>query len=275
MKIKSLLLLVGFVLGCAAGALIWQRFAGAKLSAENHELRAEAARVAQLTEENAQLKSERVDPAELKRLRDGQTELIRLRGQTGQLRREAEEAKAAAARSQAAAQLAAASATAVTPPAQTIESPTMTYTAAATVKVGWRTAAATGGWSLPSGKRGFVLLMPSDPGDGTVRLRALVVQVPEILLASAGLDGLKTDGNAGEGGGALTPEQLQVLQSSFRKKEGVEIISAPAITVANGQQAQITTSDPAVTIDVVPTITPDKQGVEVVVGAQVNLPRTQ
>jgi hypothetical protein len=261
------------LLACGLGLALWLQVRSQKtLQLEVARLRAELAALESLRAENERLREERVDPTELKRLRDGQAELIRLRGQAGQLRREAQEASAAAARAQAAAQLAVASAappSAVAPPSP----PAQTYTANATVRAGWRAAAATGGWPLPNGKRGFVLLLPSNPGDGTVSLRTLVVQVPENLLASAGLEGLKVDGNSGNAGGALTLEQVQVLTSSFRKQEGVEIISAPQVVVASGQPAQIATSDAGATIEVVPTITPDQQGVEIVVGAQVNLPR--
>jgi hypothetical protein len=283
MKSKTLLLVLGFLAGFGVGVFVWQKFVATKLATENQQLRAEAGKVAALSDENARLASERVDPAELKRLREGQAELIRLRGQAGQLRREAQEAKTAAAASA----RAVAQASAAAPTAQpTNEVSVTTYTANAVVRVGWQMAAATGGWQLPSGKRGFVLLMPSDPGDGSVNIRSLVVQVPENLLASAGLDGLKADGNAGKGSGNLTPEQLQVLTSSFRKKEGVEITGGPNISVLSGNQGQITDTVPftlpsgqtyntGTAIEVTPTITPDKQGVEIVVGAQVNLPRTQ
>ncbi len=274
MKNKLIFLLVGFLAGLGAGIFIWQNLVTRPVTLENQQLHAEAGKVVALAEENARLVNERVDPAELKRLREGQAELVRLRGQTTQLRREAQEANSAAARAQVAAQAAAAAA-ATPPPAPTNNAaPTTAYTASATFRVGWRTAAATGGWVLPSGKRGFVILMPAEAGDGTVSIRSLVFQVPETLLAAAGLDGLKAEGNAANGGAALTTEQLQVLTSSYRKKEGVELMSAPQISVASGQSAQVSVADSGSTIAVTPTIMAENQGVEIAVNAQLNLPRS-
>ncbi len=272
MKSKLIFLLVGFLAGLGAGIFIWQNLVTKPVTLENQQLHAEAGKVVALAEENARLVNERVDPAELKRLREGQAELVRLRGQTTQLRREAQEANSAAARAQVAAQAAAAAA-ATPPPAPTNAVPTTAYTASATFRVGWRTAAATGGWVLPSGKRGFVILMPAEAGDGTVSIRSLVFQVPEALLTAAGLDGLKAEGNAANGGAALTTEQLQVLTSSYRKKEGVELMSAPQISVASGQSAQVSVADSGSTIAVTPTIMAENQGVEIAVNAQLNLPR--
>lgn len=271
--ITGVLALLACVLGVVAflqnGSIERQRVEAGRLRVQLTDLES-------LRAENERLQKERVDPAELKRLRDGQAELVRLRGQTTQLRREAQEANSAAVRAQAAAQAAASAAAAATPTtAPTNALPPATYTASARLNVGWRTAAATGGWVLPSGKRGYVVVMPSDPGDGNVNVRALVFQVPEELLARAGLDGLKADGNAATGSGALTQEQLQVLTSSYRKKEGVELINAPQVSVASGNQAQVSVPESGLAIDVTPTITPDKQGVDIVVGAQLNLPRTQ
>lgn len=281
MKNKTFLLVIGFLTGLAVGVFVWQKLVTAKLASENQQLREEAKKVAALTDENARLASEHVDPAELKRLRDGQTELIRLRGQAGQLRREAQEAKAAATRTaqQAAAQ---------TPPTNqpTNDLPVETFTANVTANVSWGMAVVTGGWRLPSGKRGFVILQPSDPGDGSVLVMSRIVELPENLLAGFGLDSLKADGNAGRGSGILTVEQLQDLLKRLEKTEGVALHNAPQVTTPSGRQAQVqavelhtTPSGQTYTtgqvIDVTPTIAADKQTVELVVGAQLNLPRTQ
>ena len=96
MKNPKTLLVLGFLAGFGVGVLVWQQFVTARLATENQQLREEVKKVAALTNENARLAIERIDPAELKRLREGQSELPRLRGQVSQLRRDVQEAKAAA-----------------------------------------------------------------------------------------------------------------------------------------------------------------------------------
>lgn len=281
MKSPKVLIAIGFVAGFGVGVFVWQQFVTARLAAENQQLREEVKMVAVLTDENVRLTSERIDPAELKRLRDGQAELLRLRGQVSQLRREAQDAKAAAAK--AAQQMAA-----QTPPTAqpTNDLPVEIFTANATANVGWGMAVVTGGWRLPSGKRGFVLLQPSDAGDSSVLVNSRIVELPENLLASFGLDALKADGNAGRGNGILSAEQLQDLLKRLEKTEGVEVLMAPRVTTPSGRQAQVQAVDhhalpsgqtytTGQIIEVTPTIAADKQSVELVVGAQLNLPRVK
>jgi len=81
-----MLLAISFLAGFGGGVLVWQQFVTSRLAVENQQLREEANKVAGLSEENARFASKRIDPEELKWLRDGQAELLRLRGQVSQLR---------------------------------------------------------------------------------------------------------------------------------------------------------------------------------------------
>jgi hypothetical protein len=279
MKNSKLLLTVGFVIGFAAGVFVWQRFVTARLEAENLHLRDAAKKSAGLAEENARLANERIDPDELKRLRDGQADLLRLRGQMGQLRRELQTAQAAAAK-------------AVTAPAESIspvnqetnELPVDTFTANVTATIGWKQMLVTGGWQLPSGKRGFVLLQPHVSEDGSVRVESRIFDVPDDLLAGLGLDQLRARDQAVVDGGILSVEDALALVKKLQKLEGVDLLTAPQVTTLNGRQAQISVTEShslpsgqtyttGPIIDVVPTIGADKQTVELVLGVQLNLGR--
>ncbi|MSU58640.1 MAG: hypothetical protein EXS35_10765 [Pedosphaera sp.] len=287
MRKSVFLLVVGFVAGFAAGVFVWQRAVVGKLESENQQLSGDAKKLAALTEENTRLAGERVDPAELKRLREGQAELLRLRGQVPQLRRELQAAKAEAA---AAAALKSAAQFAEAKP-ETNDPPVDKFTVEVTAQVGWHMAVVTGGWRLPSGKRGFIFLQPTDMGDGTVHVQSHVVALPENLVASLGLEQLKSDGKTSNGSRIFTAEQIQRLIKGLQKPEGSEILegegeilSAPRVVVLSGNRAQIgvtqvhtlpsgQTYTTGPVIDVTPTIATDKQTVELVVGGQVNLPR--
>lgn len=280
MRNSKLLLTVGFVISFAAGVFVWQRFVTARLEAENLQLREAAKQAVALSEENARLANERIDPDELKRLRDGQAELLRLRGQVAQLRRETEDAKAAAAM----AARARSKSTAEQP--QLGESPVESFTNNVTASVGWNHTLATGGWRLASGNRLFVFLKPVPITDAnTVLVQGKIAEVPEHLLSQLGLEGFKTDGQENTGN-IFSPEQSERLAKALEQTEGVKLLSAPRVGALSGQQALISvtkahslptgesyTTGP--TINVVPTIAPDRQTVELVVGAKLDLPRAR
>lgn len=279
MRNSKLLLTVGLVTGFAAGVFVWQRFVTARLATENLQLREAAKQAVALSEENARLANERIDPGELKRLRDGQAELLRLRGQMGQLRRGLQTAQAAAAKA------ATAQASSISPVNQeTNELPVDTFTANVTAIVGWKQMVVTGGWKLSSGKRAFVLLQPQDMGGNAVQLESRVFDVPDDLLAGLGLDHLRASDQAVTDGGILSAEDALALVKKLQKLDGVDLLAAPRVTTLTGQQAQISVTEShslpsgqtyttGPTINVVPTIGADQQTVELVVGVQWNLGR--
>jgi hypothetical protein len=280
MKHPKLFLAVAFLAGFAVGVVVWQRFVADRLAAENLALRDQVKQMAALTEENAQLRGEQIDPGELKRLRDGQAELLRLRGQAAQLRRETQEAKAAAATAARAGTQSAAE------QPQSAESPVESFTNNVTASVGWNHTLATGGWRSPTGNRLFVFLKPAPGTDAnTVLVQGKIAEVPEHLLSQLGLEGFKTDGpeNAGN---VFTPEQSEQLANALEKTEGVKLLGAPRVITQSGQPASVSIAEAhslptgeryttGPTINLVPTIAPDKQTVELVVGAKLDLPRAR
>jgi type II secretory pathway component GspD/PulD (secretin) len=110
------------------------------------------------------------------------------------------------------------------------------------------------------------------------------VELPNELIGRYGLDDLIADGQTSAGSGILTAEQTQRAIRDFEKTDGVDILAAPQVVTLSGRQAQVsvTQSHPLPSgqtyttgpvIDVTPTIAADRQTVEFVVGAQLNLPR--
>ena len=270
-----LLLVIGLVLGLLIGFLIWETSRGGQLRAENMRLAEQAKTAETLRAENARLTGERVDADEVKKLRDGQTELLRLRGQVSQLRREAQTARATAP------PLAAAAPTNAVPE----ESPVDSFTATVTQSVGWKQALVTGGWRLPSGKRAFVLMQPSaENGDGTVMLRSQIVEMSDQAVAAAGFQAVAAEERTSTTSSVLSAEQAGKLLADLKQMEGVDIISSPQVLTASGRQAQVSVTDVRTLpsgqtyhtgpmVEITPTISADKQNVELVVNAQLNLPR--
>jgi predicted RecA/RadA family phage recombinase len=262
-------LLAGFV-----GGILWQQSAISRLKAENEQHREKSKQVDSLLAENERLSQEKIDPAELQRLRGSQSELLRLRGQVSLLKREVQEAKTAAT----------ALVGTVPQPAATNdeqgELPIQTYVANANASVGWNQALVTGGWKTPSGKRALVLVQPEPGTDAnTVTVQTRMVELPENLLSAMGFDSLKTDNRLNARGSALSAEQVQNLVKTLEATDGVDLITAPVVTTLSGRQAQVSlTADHQTasgqhyqvgpTVDIIPTVAADGKTVELVVSAQ-------
>ena len=278
MRRSSLLLITGFAIGFGLGFFVWQKQIGNRLREENARLRDQVKDVEALRAENVKLASERVDPAELNRLRDGQTELLRLRGQVSQLRQRLNDAQAATNRAVTAKQ--------PTTSDETTQLPIETYTAKATLKVGWQRTMITGGWKLPSGNRGLVMLQPlaDEANPNAVHVRAQIVELPESLMA--GLGNLDANGTDARGYDVLTSAQARELLGKIRNTEGASIIASPSVITASGQQAQVQLVESFTgpngekywvgpVVDITPTISPDNQSVELAVEAKLNVRKTK
>jgi hypothetical protein len=277
---KSLLLLAS---GTAAGFLLGLLVSGAviaKLKSENEQLRAAAGQVDSLKAENARLTSEQIDSHDLKRLRDSQAELLRLRGQVNQLRQESQEAKAAAIAS--ARKTSASVSTNIPAP----ESPVNTFTANVKATLSWREMLVTGGWQSESGKRVFAFLLPEETENNGLRIKSYVAEMPEELVAKFGLDKLNSAEAATTKSGLLSPDQARDLLHAMKEFPGVDILNAPQLETASGRQAQIAatqeftnpsgqTYQTGPVLDVVPTVQADGKSVELIVSAQLNLAKDQ
>jgi hypothetical protein len=278
MKKTPLLSIVVFVIGFTAGVLVWQQVAVKRLATENVALQGQLKDAIAAADATAASSRERIDDDELKRLREGQAELLRLRGQVLGLRRDAEAARVLATKALARA------GTNAAPTVETNISPVDSFTAHATATVGWKQVLVTGGWETSSGKRGFVLVQPSDEvGDNQVHLTTHVIEVPEALLVTLG-NSVRAEDKDSTSKNVLSADAAREFLQKLKETDGVDLLTTPQVITLNGRQAQVSVREAHTaytgetyytgpTIDIVPTIGADGKSVEMVVGVELNLKR--
>jgi hypothetical protein len=271
----ALLLLAG-----AGGGWFWQHQQLARLRADLARLQATAADVDALREELARLRQTQVDPAELERLRQGQTELLRLRGETARLRQQLQEERQARRNVPVRPSDPPPVATEETPP------PVETFKAVVSANVATGQTLVTGGWITPDGKRGLVLVEPSlsvNPGEARqVTLQARLVTLPEELLGQLGLDAQRTGEKETSASTVLNPDQSAALSQRLENTPGVDVLAAPKVSTLDGRQAAVKLINTQTagewprelghTIDFVPQVSPDGASVNLTVIAQLRMP---
>ena len=203
-----------------------------RLNAEGARLRALLADAhARAEAENASRAQQPTD-SELERLREERAELVRLRGQVAELRRDLKSMQQAMARAGAAASAAAKT---NSPSADPVQS----FVANVQATVPPQQTLVTGGWKLPSGKHALFFIEPvlvdaagnryvaglqgvnggaDSPGQIVVQTR--IVELSEEALTRHGLTGLKSD--AAETGGQLllTDAQQRQIFGAVEQEEG-------------------------------------------------------
>jgi hypothetical protein len=162
--------------------------------------------------------------------------------------------------------------------------PVGTFTSTTSTTVSWGQAIVTGGWKTPEGKRAIVLVA-LQPGDDPrlVILYSTILEFTEDAGTALGLARFNTDGQRTTKAQTLTTDQYQALMKSVKGYEGVKIVAEPLVQTVSGQQAEIQVvstdhtptgeANPAGTVvNLIPTIFPDGQSVQMVIGAQLNYP---
>ncbi len=274
-----------FLLGLITVALVivfWQRERIGHLQKDNLSLRAIAADIEQLRSENARLSKTEMDSVELARLREDHSELLRLRGETSRLR---QQLKAQAAIPKPREQS--------TSPA--VASPVEISIANVEAELSPRQTLVTGGWPTPDGRRTFLLIEPTlidetgkeitveqareKAGTAQIDLQTRFVEVPEELLQSLGLKNVVSDGNQSSAQLTLTKDQSELLLKNLTNGAGIDTLSAPRITTANGRQAQVSVTDERTIdnqkyqfgpkVEVVPQISPDGSSIKLTVDASI------
>lgn len=274
----------GTVLALVLGLLVWQVQVNRRLKAEREAASARAATLDELRDEIARLKQSQIDPAELERLRKNEAELLRLRGETAQLRQQLKTLRD----SQAA--VAAKASAPAAPPVEAPAEPVQTFTSTVHVSLAPGQSLVTGGWTLPSGKRGVVLVEPvsidaagnvlAEPvSGGQLTIQARFVELPDDVMAKAGLDSLKADAKETSGHGVLDAQQARDMIALLESSQGVNVLSAPRVTTLDGRQAQIkvvntrTINDQPYevgpSLDVVPRISADGRSTDLTVIARI------
>ena len=279
---KPKLIVLGvLLLACIAASIFWQQRTLRRLESENAGLRERTAGLESLRDENLRLAQAQVDPAELERLRRGQSELLRLRGEVSQLRQQLKEEQRAAAKRAFPVQEAPPS----TAPGDEPVAPVETYTADTRAIVAPRQNLVTGGWTTPSGKRALFFIQPeidgADVQAGQITLQTWIVELPETALTQLGLDGLKSAGKQSSTQAILTTEQAEAILKALENTAGVDLLSMPKITTLHGRQARVQVSDVKTisgetfevgpSVDILPHLSADRTSVDLTVSAQLRL----
>jgi len=270
----------------AVGVGIYEAIQASRLRAQIQNLQEQQTRQIQ------QLQRERDDLArqlaalreENQRLARNTAELLKLRGEVSRLRREVN-AAAPGRPDNAAAQ----NAPPVVAPAPTNAPPVETYSATAHALVPWGAALVTGGWKTPSGKRALVFAVPKRVEHenrvlaNQVQIQAWVVEAPDEAVGRLGLKQFNTDDRFSTAAGLLASDQREAILQAAKDSEGVDVLSAPTLTTVSGRQAQVQVVNVHRTpsgeeyltgpvIDLIPTISPDGQSVQMDVAAQLHYP---
>ena len=271
-----------FVLACLTAGLYWQHQQLRRLRADNVRLLADGAGQESLRQEISRLQQSHADPAELERLRQSQSELLRLRGEVSRLRQQLKQAELAGRIPPAKGSSAEAA------PAEVPPSPVETYSASLRASLASKQTLVTGGWPTADGKRTVLLVEPvigEAEMAGQVTIQTRFAEMPEDVLIKAGLDWMKSDARESTAQSILDPEQAAHLLATLENSPGVNVMSAPKVSTLDGRQAQIKTVNlrtfgPGEThelgpvVDVVPYLSADGRSVNLTVIAQLKLEST-
>ena len=274
-----------FLLGLFALTLLvvyWQRQTIERLRNENTGLHNRISALEPFRSEKTRPPETEGDSAELARLRNEHSELLRLRGETAVLRAQLKSKGTKAKPGE-------------EPAPTTTESPVKIFTAKVDAELPPRQTLVTGGWPTTDGKRTFLLIEPTfvDPagneitpdgvrgaaGNTQITLQTRFAEVPEESLQILGLNNVKSADHESSAQLVLTKEQSELLFKTLEKLAGVEVLSAPRITTVNGRQAQVSVMDEKTidaqvyhlgpTVDVLPQVTPDGRSIKLSVGASI------
>ncbi len=281
-QFKTAVLAVVAVAGITTAVI--QHQAVGKLRAENRDLLDQSQRLAELQAENERL-SNLVAQAERPRLSGEQAaELLRLRGQVGQLR-----TALAASRSTGANQTPAAAKNEATNDAA------QPFTTKLTARVGDGQTLVTGGWSTAPGKRTFILMTPAiDPVTGVatqvstdgstfdmpkakLTVNYCAMEIPEAMLAQFGLDQFKADGLDSSVQSLLAAADAEALLKALATPPDGVVVTHGRLVTADGIQGTMSFAgqDPSLPappnyiIGLTPNLTADKTAVNMSINAQV------
>jgi hypothetical protein len=268
MRATKLKVVAAAVTVLAAVLLFWQGKTIRDLLDENAALRDRA--TARLPSGDAQTTASKPGQDELERLRNEHVELLRLRGEVGLLRRQSKEISVKTAK-------------AIPPPRSEESRPVFKVTTnlanvRATIAPGQTLVA--GGWASSTQKRVLVFVSPEVSDDGSVQIGSQFVEMPENLLAVLGLDGMKAGSSESSAQQILSREQNAALMKTLVETEGVDVLSTPTVTTANGPQAQVqavnlkSVGDQTYTlgpmVDLIPRVAADRSSIDLSIIARLH-----
>lgn len=262
-------------------AVVWQFNAHRRLAAENVRWRAQAAALERSRLDGEALRTN-TDSAQLERLRAEHNELLRLRGEVASLRTQVRDATNAMARLAAAERARRASSSTN---AEVLR-PVISYQATAAAHIPTGHALLTGGWMTQEGKRVLVMLSSEVVNSATasqILLQAKWVEMPDDVFSALGLDALKTGATETTLNQVMDDPQYRALVHALEDKAGVDLLSAPRVVTSDGVAAQVSVTERKVidgesfdvgpTLDLIPRIAADKNGIDVDVRARLDLLR--
>jgi len=274
------------VLAAAITTVVIQHQSSDKLRAENAALRGQSAELSRLARENARLSNSLAQTDGQQLTHDQLSELLRLRAQAGQLKRDLAAANAAA-------KARPITATQTQSPPTANEDAGKPFTAEFTARVPTGQSLLTGGWSTTPGMRTFILVTPTaiTPSNATAYgamissytkqtdIRSTIFEVPESLLAQLGLDQLTSDGRESSVQGALAAADAKGLMDALKSTEGANILGQPRAIASDGSGAQVSIGAgtgpngdgpwAGKVVQFVPNLAPDGSGVDLAVKASV------
>jgi type II secretory pathway component GspD/PulD (secretin) len=214
-------------------------------------------------------------------MREERSELVRLRGQVAELRRDLKSMQQAMARAGGAASSA--------KPNNPAAEPVQTFVANVQATVAPQQTLVTGGWKLPSGKHALFFIEPvvsdaNSDSPGQISVQTRIVELSEEALSRHGLTVLKSDIAETGVQMLLTDAQQRQILGALEQEEGVSILAAPRLSTLSGRQAQIKIGEAYTTptgesfetgpmLDLVPTVAADGRSVDMRVSAQMRLRR--
>jgi len=282
---------VAAVLAAAVTTAVIQHQSTEKLRAENLALQGQTAELAQLAKENARLSNSLAQSNQQQLGREQMAELLRLRSQAGQLKRDFAAATAAAKARPTA------PAPAQNPPAAN-EDAGKPFTAEFATRVPTGQSLLTGGWSTTPGMRTFILVTPSaitsdgSRASGTTTssdplqslMESTIFEVPEASVSQLGLDQLTSDGRQSSVQSVLAAADAKSLLDLLNTTDGVNV-THNRVTTSDGNAATVTMSEASgpngdgpvasKSIEFNPHLAADGSGVDLAVKATVIQPATR
>ncbi|MCL4178514.1 MAG: sigma-70 family RNA polymerase sigma factor [Verrucomicrobia bacterium] len=265
--------LATLLVAAVATPILLQQATIRRQDAELGRLRDASAELERLREENARLATAQVDTNELNRLRAGNRELMQLRAEVARLR--------TAPRSDEVGVEAGLLDTPEGPSESVTNAPPPVFRAQLQAPVPVGGTLVTGGWMTAPGRRSLVLMTPQLMGEGAADRQVLVestfVEAPEDVLSEVGLGVLFAETETVTHGYVLAPAEAQEIARRLKETEGVDLISAPRVTLVDGRQARISDLGPnrgvrgrriGVSVNLIPHISPDGQTVDLTVLAE-------
>lgn len=223
-------LLITIVLAAGLGIALFQKHGALqRLQLDHARLKAQLETLAnELSVTQDQLNAAKRDHESVQRDRE---ELVRLRGEVSQLRRATNSAFSPK------------NAFQPVVPAPSITDPPEARRLIATVKarVPVNGLLVTGGWEIAPGRRALVLAGPvatvQPDGSVTIDVTTRIIDAPDSVLTKLGLDLKSNDRSTAQQ--LFDADNAAALIQALEASEGVDVLSAPRVSTADGVEAQI------------------------------------